>query len=211
MTRDVSRKGDIRKAAVTQQCRPSPEPHDFAGHGLQERAQSLEEELQCSRREWNKVAERQFQLEEELRALRKEQEHCGLTLQFIKEDQTVEVGQQLGRLQEDVDAKEKRLSKLEAMLDGCELAAVAARSSDHIGVSVQDLVSAIERRTSIGSPSPAQQHQMNQQLDQQHLMPKHQQSPHDQSQQQQQHQHQQQSCFPWAPTRPLLRHAAGGS
>lgn len=162
MARDAFRKSHSKPL----QCQAYPEIHDFAGHGVEERSQCFEEELQCSKREWNKVAERQFQLEEELRALRKEQE-----LQLLQE----QVGQQLGRLQEDVEAKEKRLSKLEAMLDGCEFAALAAaRASDHTGVPVRDLINAIERRSSIGTPPSTQKHQMHSQLDQQQLMPKHQ-------------------------------------
>jgi len=211
MMRDVSnRKGDVKRAAVTLQCQTSPETPGSCGRGRGEEPQCLERELQCSRREWNKVAERQFQLEEELRNLRKEQE-----MKFTKDDCTVEVGQKLGRLKEDVDAKEKRLSKLEAMLDGCDFAALAARASDHSGVSVRELVNAIERRSSIGTPPCSQKHHAHQ-LDQQHLMPKHQQQcQHDQSQelhqQWRQQQQQQQSSSPWQLTRPLLRHAAGGS
>jgi len=207
-TRDASRKGDSKKAAVTPQCQTSLEANDVASR--LERSQCLEEELECSRREWNRVAERTFQLEEELRNLRKEQEHTGLALQFLTGDRTVEVGQQLGRLQEDVKAKEKRLSKLEALLDGCEFAAVAERASDHIGVSVRELVDAIERRSSIGSPPPAQKHQKHQQVDQPHLMQTHQ-KEYQQDQSQEPQQQPQQSSSPWALTRPRLRHAAGGS
>jgi len=205
-TRDLSRKGESKKAAVSLQCQTSPVIHDSASHGLDERSLCLEEELRCSRREWNQLVERQFQLEEELRTLRKEHEHRGQELRFLKEDRTGELGQQLGCLREHVDAKEERLSKLEAMLDGCDFAALVARASEHAGFSVRELINAIERRSSIGTPS-AQKHQMHQQLDQQHLMPTHQQQCQlDKSQELQQQQLQRQNS-----SRPQLRYAAGGS